>query len=150
MGAHARAAKGEYPSGTDSSPVVYHCLSDYFIRDMRRQEREKGCAGAGGDGKVKRGETSSFSFPFLLPIIPCFISLLQLTPAPFRDRVTTAVESASGRSLSLGFAAQARTRTRATPSVRHPRPQCYSMSLTRCPLRFADHVTKKRRLWGRE
>ena len=65
-----------------------HCLIDFFIRDMRGREREKGRAG--GDGKAKRGE--SLSFPFLLPIIPWFISLLQLTPDPFKDRETTGDE----------------------------------------------------------
>ena len=49
-------------------------------------------AGAGGDGKAKR--TSSLSFPFLLPVIPCFISLPQLTPASLRDLGTTGDESA--------------------------------------------------------
>ena len=38
---------------------------------------------------------SSLSFPFLLPIIPCFISLPQLTPAPLRDLETTGDESGS-------------------------------------------------------
>ena len=68
-----------------------HCLIDFFIRDMRVREREKGRAG--GDGKAKRGE--SLSFPFLLPIIPWFIRLLQLTPDPFKNRETTGDVSAS-------------------------------------------------------
>ena len=54
--------------------------------------------GAGGIGKAKRGKTTSLLFPFLLPIIPCFISLPQLTHAPFRNRETTGDESALARS----------------------------------------------------
>ena len=38
----------------------------------------------------QKGERQSLFFPFLLPIIPCFISLPQLTPAPFRDQEMTA------------------------------------------------------------
>ena len=36
---------------------------------------------------------SRSTFLFFLPIIPCFISLPQLTPVPFRDRETTGDES---------------------------------------------------------
>ena len=38
-----------------------------------------------------------FPFPFLLPIIPCLISLPQLTPAPLRDLETTGDESPNFR-----------------------------------------------------
>ena len=53
---------------TDSSPVVSHCLIVYF---------NKGCVGGSGWW--------------------CFISLPQLTPAPFRDREMTGDESVCTR-----------------------------------------------------
>ena len=54
---------------SDSSPVA-------------RARAGKRDAGAGG-----------LHSPFLFPIIPCFICLPQLTPAPFRHRETTGDES---------------------------------------------------------
>ena len=38
-------------------------------------------------------QSTSRLSPFLLSIIPCFISLPQLTPTPFRDREMTGDES---------------------------------------------------------